>query len=59
MDPGRPSVDLVRQLVHIWGTSWTHQRTVPMVPRTVAEMGMEVWGAIVGMIRINKYGRQG
>ena len=26
MVPGRPVVRFVRQLVHIWGMSWTHQR---------------------------------
>lgn len=47
MEPGRPSVALARQLVHIWGTSWTHHRMVPMVPRTVAAAGMEACGAMV------------
>lgn len=46
MDPGRPSVDFVRQFVHICGTSWTHHRMVPMVPRTVAATGMVDWGAM-------------
>lgn len=31
---GNPSVFLRRQLYHICGMSWMHQRTVPMVPRT-------------------------
>lgn len=48
MLPGRPSVDLVRQLVHICGTSCTHHRTVPMVPRTLAATGMDDCGAIGG-----------
>lgn len=48
MLPGRPSVDLVRQLVHICGTSCTHHRTVPMVPRTLAATGMEDCGAMAG-----------
>lgn len=39
---GMPSVALERQLVHICGISWIHQRTVPMVPRTVAATGMEL-----------------
>lgn len=43
---GMPSVALERQLVHICGMSWTHQRTVPIVPRTVADTGMEVCGAM-------------
>jgi hypothetical protein len=31
---GKPSVFLRRQLCQIWGNSWMHQRTVPIVPRT-------------------------
>lgn len=46
MDPGRPSVFFCFQLYQICGNSWMHQKTVPMVPRTLAEMGMEVCGAI-------------
>lgn len=46
MLPGRPSVDLVRQLVQICGMSCTHHRTVPMVPRTLAATGMEDCGAM-------------
>lgn len=32
---GSPSVFFRRQLYHIWGTSWIHQKTVPIVPRTL------------------------
>lgn len=46
MDPGRPSVDFERQLVHICGMSWTHHRIVPIVPSTVAATGMVDWGAM-------------
>lgn len=47
MDPGKPSVDFERQLVHICGMSWTHHRIVPIVPSTVAATGMVDWGAMV------------
>lgn len=57
MEPGRPSVDLVRQLVHICGTSWTHHRIVPMVPRTVAATGMEDCGAMVPFVWLPRKGR--
>ena len=50
MDPGKPSVDFVRQLVHICGTSWMHHRIVPIVPRTVAATGMEDWGAMLPLV---------
>lgn len=52
MLPGRPSVDLVRQFVHICGTSWTHHRTVPMVPRTLAATGMDDWGAMIAYVGV-------
>lgn len=38
---GMPSVAFERQFVHICGSSCTHHKTVPMVPRTVAATGME------------------
>lgn len=56
MDPGRPSVDFVRQLVHICGTSWTHHRIVPMVPSTVAATGMVDWGAMGPCYRFPRAG---
>lgn len=34
---GNPSVSFRRQLYHICGISWMHQKTVPIVPRTVEE----------------------
>ena len=45
---GRPSVFFFRQLCITCGTSWTHHRTVPMVPRTLADVGMLVCGAMAG-----------
>jgi hypothetical protein len=50
MDCGSPTVDLVLQFLYIWGTSWTHQHTVPMVPSTLAAGGIEVCGAMVGWV---------
>jgi hypothetical protein len=41
MNAGRPSVDFRRWLVHICGTSWMHQKIVPMRPRMVAATGVE------------------
>ena len=32
---GKPSVSFRRQLYHICGINWMHQKTVPMVPRTL------------------------
>lgn len=42
MSAGRPSVLFVRWLRHTCGASWMHQNMVPMVPNTVAEIGIEV-----------------
>lgn len=49
-------MDFVRQLVHICGTSWTHHRIVPMVPRTVAATGMVDWGAMSPCYRFPRTG---
>jgi hypothetical protein len=42
-----PSVVFFLQLCHIWGMSWTHQKTVPIVDRTLADNGIFSWGAMV------------
>ena len=36
---GNPSVFFRLQLCHICGRSWTHHKTVPIVPRTLAAIG--------------------
>lgn len=43
---GSPSVSFFLQLNQICGTSWMHQKTVPIVPRTVAATGMLVCAGI-------------
>lgn len=40
IEAGTPSVLFRRQFCHICGISWMHQRTVPIVPRTLASRGM-------------------
>ena len=51
INPGKPSVDFCFQLYHICGTNCMHQKTVPIVPRTLAATGMLVWGAMLCGLR--------
>jgi len=43
---GNPSVSFFFQLYHTCGKSWIHQKTVPIVPSTVAAIGMFVCAGI-------------
>lgn len=40
IEAGTPSVLLRRQFCHICGMSWMHHEIVPIVPKTLAAVGM-------------------